>query len=258
MKKLIPILLVLFLAVQSIPLASSTTVTSASIEIHPVQGDITTNILVQVRGVPYHSVETWLYIYWDEKPVVVRKPAVYHEVYLDGWWELTWDVSIKPPNEYPYSELGTHNITASLEDVEGSKVLSWVTFNITNYIPPPEWWRDLPQDFLDMITGPQGPKGDKGDQGPQGLQGPQGVQGLTGPQGLQGSKGDKGDKGDTGAQGLQGLQGIQGPKGEKGDTGPYPIEAVALNLGISATSGVISVIALSMIYKMKKGLKTKK
>lgn len=50
----------------------------------------------------------------------------------------------------------------------------------------------------------------------------------------------------------QDLVGPQGEKGEKGDTGPYPLEAVLLNLGLSSASVIVSVIALNMVYKMKK------
>jgi hypothetical protein len=52
------------------------------------------------------------------------------------------------------------------------------------------------------------------------------------------------------------LQGVQGVKGDKGDS--YPIEAVALNLGVTSVSTIVSVIALSMVYKMRKQLKNPK
>lgn len=231
MKKLVLIPLVLFLTIYLIPLASSTTVTSASVEIHPVQGDITTTIFVHVRGEPYKGgIVTAqgdvpvLYLYYDNKSIVQRMKAVsYPRPYSDySDYECVFDVSFKVPNEYPYSELGVHNVTAIIEASDGTKANATTSFEIVNYIPPPEWWEDLPQDFIDEITGPQG------EQGEQGLAGPQGV------------------KGDTG------LQGLKGDKGDKGDTGPYPSEAVMFNLGISAVSGIIAIVALSLVYKMKK------
>ena len=212
--------------------ASAQAITGVSIEVSPKQGDITTKILVKVRGEPYRNGSTcYLYLYWDDKCIVQRLEDVDVSVPPIRSHIHSWDCDITVPNEFPYSELGIHNITAVIEADDGSSANTTAAFDIVRYIPPPEWWEDLPQDFLNKITGPQGP---------QGLQGPQGV---------------KGDKGDTGAQGLQG---IQGPKGEQGDTGPYPIEAVILNLAISIVSGIVSIISLSIVYRMKKGLETKR
>lgn len=218
--------------------SATTTITGATIEVYPSKGDITTNILVHVKGEPYTADYTTsfkdypvLYLYYDDKCIVQRMPPItvsppgplYNPYYC------SFDINVSVPNEYPYSELGIHNITAVIEASDGTKANATAKFEVVNYIPPPEWWKDLPEDFVRSITGPQG------------IQGPQGA---TGPQGPQG------------AQGIQGIQGVQGPKGDKGDTGPYPIEAVALNLGTSATSAIVSIIALSMVYKMKKELKS--
>jgi len=62
----------------------------------------------------------------------------------------------------------------------------------------------------------------------------------------------QGEKGDVGPQGPPGKT---GRKGEKGDNGPYPLEAVLLDLGLSSVSVIVSVVALSMVYKIKKELK---
>jgi len=199
---------------------SAQAITGATIDVSPKQGDITTDILVQVRGEPYRNGQgSYLYLYWDDKCIVQRledidvsNPPISSHIH-------SWDCNISVPNEFPYSELGIHNITAVVEDDYGSRVSANATWEVVNYIPPPEWWQNLPQEFIDEITGPQG------------------EQGLIGPQGA---------KGDTG------LQGPKGDKGDKGDTGPYPNEAVMFNLGISVASGIISVIALSIVYKMKK------
>jgi len=227
-KGLMFFLVFLLSMIMTIPSGLCTTVTGATVDVYPKQGDITTDIFVHVRGEPLLiTCEGFLYFYWDDKCIVQRMPCISHN---HAWnvWELSWDVTVKVPNEYSYSELGLHNLTATVEAVDGVSVSATTVFEIINYIPPPEWWEDLPEDFIDEITGPQGITGDKGDTGSQGIQG---EQGQIGPQGLQGEKGDKSDK---------------------GDTGPYPNEAVMFNLGISAISLIISIIAVSLVYKMKK------
>ena len=207
-------------------------ITGASIDVYPKEGDVTTEILVQVRGEPYRDgAICYLYLYWDDKCIIQRlgdldvsNPPIRSHIY-------SWDCIIAVPNEFPYSELGIHDITIVIDSDDGSSVNTKATFEIIRYIAPPEWWEDLPPEFINDITGPQGLQGETGSQGP------------------------------VGSQGLQGQQGIQGPKGDKGDTGdtgPYPIEAVAINLGISAVSGIVSVVALSIVYKMKKVVETKR
>jgi hypothetical protein len=225
---------VIFTFVINIHAISATTITSATIEVYPDKGDITTKIFVHVRGEPYSADYITkandyptLYLYYDDKCIIQRKsPPV-----VSPWdpdfskYYCSFDVNISVPNEYPHSELGVHNITAVIEASDGSRAYANATFEVVNYFPPPEWWEDLPQELLDEITGPQGPQGTQGLQGPQGLQG---ERGLTGP------------------------QGVQGQKGDKGDPGAYPFEAVVLNLTLSSASIVASAIALSMVYKMKK------
>ena len=201
MKKVI-LFVFLSLLVTVIPAVFATTVTSASIEIYPNKGDITTNISVHVRGEPYvggfvtvQGDVPVLYLYYDDKLIVERlKCVIIPPAYGDfSSYNCVFDVTFKVPNEFPYSELGVHNITVVIEASDGTFAKANTTFEIVNYIPPPEWWEDLPQDFIDKITGPQGP---------QGIQGEQGVQGP------------KGDKGDTGPQGVKGEKGLQGEKGE--------------------------------------------
>jgi Collagen triple helix repeat (20 copies). len=200
--------------------ASAEAITGATIEVSPGQGDITTGILVQVRGEPYRNGQgSCLYLYWDDKCIVQRledldvsNPPISSHIH-------SWDCAVSVPNEYPYSELGIHNITAFIEADDGSSANATAIFEVVNYIPPPDWWEDLPQEFVDEITGPQGAQGPKGEQGEQGPVGPQGP---------------------------------QGDKGDKGDPGPYPSGAVILNLGISTISGIISIIALSVSCRRKK------
>jgi len=101
-----------------------------------------------------------------------------------------------------------------------------LSFRIIEYFPPTsqwwKWWENVPDDITQQLVGPQGPQGSQGEQGPTGPQGP---------------------------------QGIQGPKGEKGDTGPYPLEAVALNLSLSAVSVIAAIVAIGMFYTMKKAIR---
>jgi len=226
--------IVLFVCFICSPSVLGTTVTGATVDVYPKQGDITTEIFVSVRGEPYKGgILTAagdvpvLYLFYDDKIIVQRmKSRIIPKGYGDySDYECSFDFTFNIPNEYPYSELGIHNITAVIEASDGTSANATTTFEIINYIPPPEWWEDLPEEFIDEITGPQG---ETGEQGPHGIQG---EQGQIGPQGPQGEKGDKGDK---------------------GDTGPYPNEAIMFNLGISAISVIISIIALSLVYKMKK------
>jgi len=222
--------------IMAIPSVLCTTVTGATVDVYPNKGDITTEIFVSVRGEPYKGgIVTVsgdvpvLYLFYDTKIIVQRmKSRIIPKGYGDySDYECSFDFTFNIPNEYPYSELGIHNITALIEASDGTSANATTTFEIINYIPPPEWWDDLPEEFIDEITGPQGMTGDKGDTGSQGIQGEQGQIGSQGP---------------------------QGEKGDKGDTGPYPNEAIMFNLGISAISLIISIIALSLVYKMKKSI----
>jgi hypothetical protein len=149
------------------------------------------------------------------------------------------DIHINAPNKYPYSNLGNHTIYIEIWNVDTFCTNFTLTFQVIKYYPPVDmlitWWNNLTAAQKQLFIGP---KGDKGDQGIQGIQGA------------------KGNTGATGATGPQGLQGVQGVKGDKGDS--YPIEAVALNLGVTSVSTIVSVIALSMVYKMRKQLKNPK
>lgn len=196
MKKL-AILFISILMLLIIPCSFCSTITDVTIEIYPKQGDITTEIFVHVRGEPYLvTKQTFLYLYWDDKFIIQRMSCISHD-HVWNVWELSWDILLRVPNEYPYSEFGSHNITVIIETTDGYVVKNNTTFNVINYIPPPEWWEDLPQEFLDEITGPQGLKGDKGEKGDKGNTGSQGSRGDTGQRGLTGPKGDKGEPGEV-------------------------------------------------------------
>lgn len=160
-------LAIFLLQIKPVPVTS---ITGMTVEVHPSEGDITTEIYVLVRGEPYHVSpgQTFLYLFWDDKLVAERLPSIFHEAGPKSWYEQSWDLALKPPNEYPLSELGTHEITVVIESTDGTKAVSLATFDIVRYFPPPELWELLPQDFIDRITGPRGTTGAMGPQGPAG------------------------------------------------------------------------------------------
>ena len=149
------------------------TISSVSIEVFPISGDITTNITIQVRGEPHRRDYITksrdypiLNIYFDDVLIANQiKPVTYPKYGDYSYYEASWDYSFMVPNKYPYSELGEHVITAKVEAADGTTETNTANFTINNYIPPPEWWEDLPDDFIDSIRGPAG------EQGPQGIQG---------------------------------------------------------------------------------------
>lgn len=186
----IGVMLCCLIIICSSNLPQANAISSLTLEIFPTNGDITTDITVRVRGVPftgeyYRQTEAYpvLYIFFDDKIIesrlepITRSKTGFGDIYV---YSASWDTIIKVPNEYPYSELGQHKITAQIEGSDGSKANATAYFNVVNYVAPPEWWEDLPSDFLAKITGPQGPQGVKGDQG---IQGPVGPAGPRGPQG---------------------------------------------------------------------------
>ena len=160
---LLMIVIIIFNTIIPSILAEESTISSITIENFPLNGDITTDIFVKVRGVPYicGGQARRIYIYFDDMAVV--QGQLPNEVN-----RASWDASITVPNLYPYSELGTHTITATVEASDGTRVSQSSSFDVVNHLPPPKWWQDLPQDFIDSITGPAG---ERGSPGPQGIQG---------------------------------------------------------------------------------------
>lgn len=213
----------LFLLVS--PIVKGTTISSITIESFPTKGDITTNITITVRGVPFTGTFPTstgyagpvLYIIYDDKILVSRSLTSTSSRAGDNTdYTASWDEEIKVPNEYPYSELGQHTIIARVEASDGTVATASTNFDVVNYIAPPEWWRNLPSSFLATIQGPVGLKGD------------------TGAQGVKGDTGSQGPKGDTGIQGLKGDPGIT-----------VPIEYVYGSLGLSIIAFIIALIAIT-------------
>lgn len=198
-------------------------------DIYPTQGSIYTDIFLQVRGIGGQ-----LDLFWDDKLIGVYDENFYGDM-------MGFDIHFSPPDEYPYSELGIHNVSVQIwwRHWDGEWYITeqdfTLQFEIVDYYPPEdlfwEWWSNLDPEVQEQLRGPQG------DPGP------------AGPQGLQGEQGPDGPQGEQGAMGPQGATGPPGPKGDQGEA--YPVEGVAANLGISAITGVMAAIALSMVLKLR-------
>jgi len=218
--------LILPLLLTYISSVSATTITAATIQIFPNEGDITTKIIVQVRGEPYSPSSLWgnyvtdkadyprLYLKYDNIIIVQRMACItapgdgsYSYYYCS--WDYNFSIQeIQQLNKYPYSNLGTHIINATIEASDGTTASATATFTIVNYLPPVDlfwtWWNSLNSTIKSQL------------QGPQGIQGPKGDTGATGPQ------------------------------------GQYPTEVLILNLGISTLSVIISIITLRKVQKSVK------
>jgi len=202
-----------------------------SVDIHLRQGTVNTEILIVVRGNPYTTETAWnLYVFYDEKCLIQRYPDIQRGKTTTR--EHRWDVTIKPPPEFPYSTKSSsknkHYIKIRVENEIGQTSEYKSEFKITEFIPPPEYWDLIDPGFKEDITGPEGPQGE------------------TGPPGPVGDRGPKGNTGDRGERGLRGNTGETGPKGPQGPPGvPYPI--LTFNIGI-----VMSLIAFFVsIYTLK-------
>ena len=260
--KLLVTILSIIVVMSLVGSVHGSTVTSATVGIHPAKGDITTEIFLNVRGTPYNGTSynyyedfPVLYVYYDNK-LIVDKMEPFKVPYTYGAWTdylLNYDVKIKVPDEFPYSELGSHTITVVIEALDGTFASAFVSFEVVNYIPPPDWWEKLPQEFIDEITGATGATGAQGEQGIQGGTGKQGIQGETGEQGVQGEIGEQGigEKGDTGEQGIQGVQGEQGEQGPIGPQGKTGDTALGYALLALAAAIIAMLIALTSYTKKR-------
>lgn len=230
MNKKIIVLCAVLLSVIFIPTVSAVELYAS---IYPEEGDIHTDIYVQVRGLEtfldwdafygHYSGRLGLYLFWDNKLIIENLANPSETVGLVGLKTFGYyDVHINVPNEYPYSNVGNH--TVYIEIWKGDQFCTnfTSTFEIVEYYPPTsewwEWWEDVPQAIKNELKGEQG------------------------EQGIQGVQGEKGEKGDEGEQGIQGVQGI---KGEKGDT---PWLEVGIALAVSSLSLVVSIVAMAMLY----------
>lgn len=226
------ILLLLFL---NTPFASAEDAFPVWYDVHPAKGTVETNILIMIRSEPIQGGALWVYVFWDDIPIVKRLTAPYNK--NTKLYERRWDITISPPTEYPYCSKGDHRIKIVVENTQGKFVTLRWSFKITTFTPPTHWWNDMPQEFFDKIQGPQGP------QGSQGRQGSKGESGQRGPKGEQGEQGPQGE-GEQGPQGIQGETGTTGPPGKDANTN-------VTNLSSIGSLFAIIVSALSMVFSRR-------
>jgi len=204
-----------------------------NVDIYPKEGDINTEILIIVRGVPFRTDTAWnLYVFYDGKCLIKRAPDI--AIGKTGTHEHRWDVTIKPPNEFPYSTKTTaknkHYIKVMVENELGQTSSYKAEFDITEFIPPPSYWENLDPSFIEAITGPEGPQGEIGPPGPQGESGPEGPRGARGERGLKGNTGEIGP------------QGIPGPRGV-----PYPVLTFNIGIAMSLIAFFVSLYSLRRV-----------
>jgi len=215
MKPLKLIMLAIIITIYLTPTTSATVDDAVKYSIMPGSGTSTQKILVWVRCDPLIEVGGgYLYIFWDDILIIKQVTPT-----VTGGHYYGWDTTITPPTTNNYK--GKHTILLWIEYPDGTvKTRTW-QYTVTDGLPPVEWWKTLPKEFLDQIRGAKGDKGDTGAQGPAGSPGPRGAQGNLG------------SVGETGATGPQGVQGVQGVPGEP-DYGLIVGIVAALNLGIEA------------------------
>lgn len=201
-----------------------------SVDIYPKEGTINTEILIVVRGDPFKTDTAWnLYVFYDGKCLIQRYPDI--TIGKTGTHEHRWDVTIKPPDEFPYSTKSTsknkHFVKIMVENELGQTESYKTEFKITEFIAPPSYWDQLDPAFLEEITGPEGPQGD------------------VGPIGTQGDRGPRGNIGERGERGLRGNTGETGPKGPQGPPGvPYPLLTFNIGIAMSLIAFFVSLYTL--------------
>ena len=193
-----------------------------SYSVNPHYGSSNEEILVRIRVIhPTPNEPLWAYVFWDSRTIVQRQG----DEVINGIHQHRWDINFYPPSDF--CQKGEHTIRIWVEDSE-NKIVEWPVwkYTITSIIPRPEWWKDLPPEFIEEITGPPGPQGEIGPEGPQGIEGPQGEAGPLGPMG------EIGTIGPQGFEGSEGPQGSPGPQGEKGESADNLILYSALIMSI--------------------------
>ncbi len=208
----------------------------------PWSGDSQTDILAIIRPEKRtDNTAMHLYIFWNHLPIVTRLC----DTVIDKKHTYMWDVTFNPPQDLQYLKKGSNTLVFWLEDVDGKIQTYTCIFTVTDRIPDVSWFNDLPQAYIDKITGPAGEKGDTGLPGPTGPQGETGKEGPKGPTGSQGESGDVGPQGEIGPIGPAGIQGElggPGPQGEKGEVGN-------LNIFISGATLLMSIAALVIVWR---------
>lgn len=199
-----------------------------SVDVRPTKGDITTDILIMVRGDPIEGPAWYLYVFYDDLCLLKRVPST--QIGKTAVHRHIWDVTIKVPPELPYSAIRTgrnqHEITIMVEDNLGHRSIYEAEFKIIEFILTPTDWDKLSPAQLEAM------KGEPGDTGPPG-------ESITGPQGELGPRGPPGQDGAPGAPG-ESFGGPIGPRGLPGkDANPL----------IANSALVISLISLVWMFR---------
>jgi len=191
-----------------------------NVDVLPRKGDITTEILILVRGDPIQGSLWHLYVFYDDLCLIKRQASA--QIGKTSEYRHSWDVTVKAPPELPYSSYSTktnkHKIKVMVEDEQGRRSFYETEFKIVEFILPPQSWDKLSDEQLELM------KGEPGEIGPPG-ESVQGIQGEPGPRGPPGEDGSPGIPGES-------FQGPIGPKGLPGTPAKPLIANSALILGI--------------------------
>lgn len=203
-----------------------------SVDVRPTKGDITTDILIMVRGDPIQGARWFLYVFYDDLPIIKRLESP--QIGKTANYLHVWDVTIKVPPELPYSAIRTgkkqHEIDIMVEDELGHRSIYEAEFKIIEFILTKTDWDKLSSAQLEAM------KGEPGDTGPPG-------ESITGPQGEPGPQGPPGQDGAPGVPG-ESFGGPIGPRGQPGkDSNPL----------IANSALVIGLISLACIFMHWRG-----
>ena len=104
--------------------------------VYPTEGNVTTDIFLQIRGLPGTGFYEYyyLYIFWDD---------ILLGVFPDnsGTYEHFFDTHFSPPNSGNYSALGNHTVYFEVWNANRNAMFINATFafTITEYFPCPEY-----------------------------------------------------------------------------------------------------------------------
>jgi hypothetical protein len=293
--KLVALLLMMLVPVSQMKMVSAYSF-NFNVDVFPIEGSTTSNIMVIVRAFPIDSTKLGLFITYDGYMVV------YNDI---NNTTHVWTKNITPPTSLAkYQAYGVHNIKVWLGYPDSTwSAVDTVPYTIVSGAISGNWWTTLPQDFWAYLAS-KVPLGQQGPQGPQGLTGlatkwyngdittpasTLGVVGdyyfnnvngdiwyktlstnwdllgnIRGPQGVQGLRGYNGTRGIQSIQGIQGIQGLPGNTGTPGNTGATGATGATGVTGSAGqdANGIISYAALALgvialVMNMGKGFKLK-
>lgn len=204
-----------------------------NVDVMPDRGDVTTEILILVRGDPIDGALWHAYIFYDGLCLAKRVPCP--QIGKTAVYVHRWDVAVKVPPQLPYSTASTsknkHYIEVMVEDETGQRSSYRTEFKIIDFVLTPQAWEKLTPGQLEAMRGPQGEDGAPGPAG----------ESIVGPQGDTGDRGPPGQDGEAGAPG----DSLMGPMGERGPPGK-PANTVVMFLAIAM--GALSIILHALEY----------